>query len=218
VFIALLWFTLFALPAYATSPSPGQLRRDITKLRLTVWRWQDDRDPPTNVPFRDDIGAKGPLEHNDTPTGRSWSPKKLPGGHYHRTTGSNRYLNSDSVSYLLWVKKRWQRIARKEYLIRKKYPTREDPTDARRALKLAFGGNLWEAITVSLCETGGRLGWATAGRGKHEFWGTMQMGTQERRLFGFSWTLLGQAKSAFRMWRVKGWRPWECMPGGGLRW
>lgn len=76
-----------------------------------------------------------------------------------------------------------------------------------RALRKHFRGAWKQAAIVSWGE-GTWHWWASNGQYK----GTFQMGSRERRLYGHSDTLAGQAYHASRYWRTHGWGPWECKP------
>lgn len=63
------------------------------------------------------------------------------------------------------------------------------------------------AWAIAGCETGKTWNiWASNGQYK----GLFQMGSSERRRFGHAWNPWGQARAAWRYWRVSGWSPWSC--------
>jgi hypothetical protein len=205
VIVVLILVAVFTYKAPAARVEQGQsktayLRASITNVRNTVWKWQDDRLPPMHVSF------------NTTPSETHWRVRRVPGATYFRTPGTKSYLSIKSPAWLRWDLRYWQHLRHREYL------TRVKNLNPYTALKTAFGSHYSESLGVSRCETGGRIGWVTAGVGKHSYWGTMQMGPGERSRYGFSWTALGQAVSARRYFNVEGWRPWQCLPSGGLRW
>lgn len=174
--------SLLVVPSVSSASTVKTIRNHITQLHSQVWNYQDDRAP------------------------RTW---KYPGD---RTRASKKYLRSTSVPYLLYVEKRWKKLALKEWKIRK------INLNPYTAIHTAFGSEYANAVRISYCETGQRIGWLTAGVGKHDYWGTFQMGSGERSRYGYSQTALGQAVAAYRMWRVRGWRPaWECAYITGVR-
>lgn len=77
----------------------------------------------------------------------------------------------------------------------------------KRALVRHFGHHWKEAAIVSWGE-GSWHWWASNGC----YQGTFQMGCGERRRYGHSNTLAGQARAAAKYWRTHGWGPWECKP------
>jgi hypothetical protein len=78
-----------------------------------------------------------------------------------------------------------------------------------RALHVHFGRAWKEAAIVSWKE-GTWHWWASNGC----YQGTFQMGCGERRRWGHTNTLAGQAAAAARYWRDSGrdWSPWQCKP------
>lgn len=105
----------------------------------------------------------------------------------------------------------WLRAAHARTLERLVY--RLGPHDAIRA---TWPASEWSnAISVASCETGGTFSvYARNG----QYLGLFQMGESERARFGHGWTAIEQARAAYAYWLVSGWSPWQCLPGGGLRW
>lgn len=68
-------------------------------------------------------------------------------------------------------------------------------------------------MIVSGCETGGTYS-VWSGFKKHSYWGTFQMGTNERKKYGHGWNVWAQAKAAFAYFVDSGkdWSPWDCKP------
>lgn len=83
------------------------------------------------------------------------------------------------------------------------------------AICAVFGPHCSAAISVARCETGGTFSvYAQNG----QYLGLFQMGEYARATYGHSWTAIGQARAAYAYFRDAGWSPWQCLPGGGLRW
>lgn len=82
-----------------------------------------------------------------------------------------------------------------------------------RAIRIVFGPSARDALRVAWCESRFRP-WARNG----QYQGVFQMGSSERARFGHGRSALQQARAAHRYFRLAGWRPWQCMPNGGLRW
>src|SRR5450759_4541067 len=78
-------------PTTATRSEQQRIKNDILQTRNKVWKWQDARSPV------------------------SWKYPSI------RTRGSKKYLKSDSIPYLRYVKKRWKSLAAEEWKIAKKY-------------------------------------------------------------------------------------------------
>lgn len=83
------------------------------------------------------------------------------------------------------------------------------------AICAVFGAHCSAAISVAHCETGGTFD-VNAQNG--QFLGLFQMGSYARSRYGHSGTALGQARAAYAYFLDAGWSPWQCLPGGGLRW
>jgi hypothetical protein len=66
-----------------------------------------------------------------------------------------------------------------------------------------------EALRVAYCESGVNL-WPYARNG--QYLGMFQFGSWARSTFGWSWSPWGQARAAYRYWRVSGWSGWACRP------
>ena len=81
------------------------------------------------------------------------------------------------------------------------------PVAVRRAVQVWPRSQRSAALAVAYCEsrfqTGARNG---------QYLGLWQLGTRERRLYGYGRTALAQARSAHRLWLARGWRPWACRP------
>jgi hypothetical protein len=78
-----------------------------------------------------------------------------------------------------------------------------------------FGVHCQAAISVARCETGGTFSvYAKNG----QYLGLFQMGEYARSTYGHGWTAYEQARAAYRYFLDAGWSPWQCLPGGGLRW
>lgn len=108
----------------------------------------------------------------------------------------------------------WLTVERGETLERLYPPI---PTDPVAAIRYVFGavGQADEAVNVARCETGGTFSvYAQNG----QYLGLFQMGAYARSRYGHSYTAYGQARAALAYWRAAGWSPWQCLPGGGLRW
>lgn len=72
-----------------------------------------------------------------------------------------------------------------------------------------------EAWNVAGCETGYTYSvWAANG----QFLGLFQMGAFARARYGHGWNPWAQARAAHGYYLDAGWSPWQCLPGGGLRW
>lgn len=66
-----------------------------------------------------------------------------------------------------------------------------------------------EAYRVSDCETGHTFSvWASNG----QYLGIFQMGSNERRKYGYGVSPWDQAKGAHNYYLRAGWAPWECKP------
>lgn len=46
-----------------------------------------------------------------------------------------------------------------------------------------------------------------------QYWGTFQMGSDERETYGHGNTIAEQVEAAADYWEVSGWNPWQCYPG-----
>jgi hypothetical protein len=153
-----------------------RIKNDILQTRNKVWAWQDARSPV------------------------SWEYPSI------RTRGSKKYLKSDSIPYLRYVKKHWKSLAAEEWKIAKKY---KDPYTAIHYVFGRYGDDAWE---VAKCEGGSPVPFVYAQNG--QYLGEFQMGSGERSRYGHSHTALGQAVAAYRYFVASGrdWSPWECKP------
>lgn len=120
-------------------------------------------------------------------------------------------------AYAAWVAKLWKKRAmtwRERYEDRLNLLSKLN-NDPRAAIRYVFGVHANDAISVASCETGGTFD-VNASNG--QYLGLFQMGSSERARFGHGSTALEQARAAYAYFSISGWSPWQCKPGGGLRW
>ncbi len=106
-------------------------------------------------------------------------------------------------------------LAETRAVLRAREQRRLAAVSPRAAICQVFGPYCSQAIRVADCETGGTFS-VHARNG--QYLGLFQMGDYARSTYGHSWTALGQARAAHRYFLDAGWSPWQCLPGGGLRW
>lgn len=82
-------------------------------------------------------------------------------------------------------------------------------------IRAVFGAHGDAAVSVAACETGGSFN-TNAQNG--QYLGLFQMGSYARSRYGHGSDAWTQARAAYAYFRDSGWSPWQCLPGGGLRW
>ena len=86
-------------------------------------------------------------------------------------------------------------------------PARSGGTSPAKIICSVFGAHCSEAISVATCESHLNV-YARNG----QYWGIFQEGEFARASYGFGWTVLAQAQSAYRYFLDAGWSPWQCRP------
>lgn len=92
-------------------------------------------------------------------------------------------------------------------------PTSAHHASARTAICKTFGRYCSQALRVSWCESR----WSIYAR-NGQYLGLFQMGSYARSRYGHGSDAWTQARAAYAYFRDSGWSPWQCLPGGGLRW